>query len=59
MWQWVRSEGGLFPKVITPDYTGVHKSHLVFKANHAYLSFHADTLVQKGRYTLKKKMEIL
>jgi hypothetical protein len=56
-WQWIRSEGGLFPKVITPDCTGVPERHLIFKADHTYLSFQTDSLVQKGKYTLKKEDE--
>ncbi|MGD8427873.1 MAG: hypothetical protein PVH63_09585 [Balneolaceae bacterium] len=54
-WEWIRSSGGFGGKTITPDSTGVPNRYFNFNSDYTFLSYQADTLVQKGRYSLKEK----
>jgi hypothetical protein len=54
-WRWVQSTGGFGGITITPDCTGTSGRILIFKADHTYLSFQADTLSQNGDYTLMRE----
>jgi hypothetical protein len=54
-WKLIRISGGFAGIVLTPDSEQFHESHLIFRADLAYLSFREDTLIQKGSYTFKKE----
>jgi hypothetical protein len=54
-WDWILSTGGFAGEVSTPDSAGVPNLHLIFNPNYTFSFFHSDTLVKRGKYTLKEK----
>jgi len=58
-WEWVRSSGGIMGETKTPDSTGVPERHLNFNVDQSFSFYRADTLVQKGRFSLNEKGEDL
>jgi len=53
-WEWIRSVGGLFTQVSTPDSVGVPNSHFNFNSDNTFSFFRADTLVTTGKYSLQQ-----